>query len=188
MLRPADPLPTGVARIAIAGTAGAGKTTLAGRLATVLGIPHVEIDALHHGPRWEPRPAFLTDVEAFSAQPAWVTEWQYAAARDLLADRADLLVWLDLPRAVVMRRVTQRTLRRALRREPLWHGNREPGLHTILVDRDHIMRWAWRTHPQTQEQVRAAAAVRPDLPIVRLTSRQEVQSWLAGPVAALSRR
>ena len=40
-------------RIAITGPSGSGKTTLAVEIARTLGIPHVEIDALHHGPNWE---------------------------------------------------------------------------------------------------------------------------------------
>lgn len=40
-------------RIAITGPSGSGKTTLAAELARTLGIRHVEIDALHHGPNWE---------------------------------------------------------------------------------------------------------------------------------------
>ena len=68
--------------------------------------------------------------------------------RDLLADRADLLVWLDLPRVRVMRQVIRRTLRRRARRQPLWNGNLEPALWTVLRDPDHIVRWAWRHTPR----------------------------------------
>jgi adenylate kinase family enzyme len=42
-------------RIAVIGPSGSGKTRLAGRLAGVLGVAHVELDALHHGPNWESR-------------------------------------------------------------------------------------------------------------------------------------
>ena len=188
MLGPHDPLPPGVRRILVAGTSGSGKTTLAARLSLALDIPHIEIDALFHGPGWEPREAFLAEVAAFTGQPSWVTEWQYAAVRDLLADRAELLVWLDLPRSVVMSRVVSRTVRRAVRRETLWNGNREPGLHTMLRDPDHIVRWAWRTHGETPAEVAAVARRRPDLPMVRLRTSREVVSWLDGPVAELSRR
>src|SRR4051794_41505122 len=93
-----DALPRRPRRVLIAGTSGAGKTTLAGRVAGVLGVPRTELDALHHGPGWIPRPEFRADVERFSSGPSWVTEFQHDAVRDLLLERADLLVWLDLPR------------------------------------------------------------------------------------------
>ena len=56
-----------------------------------------------------------------------------AFVRANVADRADLMVWLDLPRATVMRQVTARTLRRRLTRQELWNGNVEPPLRTILT-------------------------------------------------------
>ncbi len=133
-------------RVIVAGTSGSGKTHLAGRIGAALDIPHIEIDALHHGPGWAKRAAFEADVAQFAQLPQWVTEWQYATVRPLLAARADLLVWLDLSRPRVMWQVTRRTLRRSLRRETLWNGNIEPPLWTIFRDRDHIIRWAWRTH------------------------------------------
>ena len=39
-------------RISVVGTTGSGKTTLSERLARCLGVPHVELDALHWGPNW----------------------------------------------------------------------------------------------------------------------------------------
>lgn len=171
------PLPYRPRRIVVAGTSGAGKTTLSARLGEILCIPHVEMDGLHHGPNWTPRPTFRADVEAFTSQPSWVTEWQYSAVRPLLLERSDLMVWLDLPRSTVMRQVTRRTLERRLRREVLWNGNIEPPLHTIFRDRDHIVRWAWRTHALYRGRVQDALALRPDLPVVRLTNRGEVDAW-----------
>ena len=112
----------------------------------------------------------------------WVSEWQYAAVRDVLLGRADLLVWLDLPRHVVMARVIRRTVRRRIRRETLWSGNVEPPLRTFLTDRDHIVRWAWRTHARTRDRVTAACATRPELVVVRLTSPAQVSAWVDGPL------
>ena len=184
MLGPVDPLARRPARVLVAGTSGAGKTTTAARIAGILGIPHVEIDALFHGSDWTPRPSFDSDVRAFSAEPAWVTEWQYRAVRSHLADRADLLVWLDLSRSLVMRQVIWRTLVRRLRRQELWNGNREPALWTILTDREHIVRWAWNTHDRGPARVADLMRRRPDLPVVRLRDREEVRRWLSGPLQA----
>lgn len=188
ILGPGDTLPARPRRLLVAGTSGAGKTTVAWRAAAALGCPHVELDALHHGPDWSVRPQFEADVAAFSAQPAWTTEWQYSRVRGLLLDRAELLVWLDLPRRVVMRRVIARTLRRRLGRQRLWNGNVEPPLRTILTDSDHIVRWAWRTHARTHRRVLMVASTRPDLPVVRLRTPAEITAWLAGPLAEAARR
>lgn len=162
----------------MAGTSGSGKTTLAARIGAVLDLPFTEMDALFHGPDWTPRPEFLADVEAFVSEGRWATEWQYGAARPLLAARADLLVWLDLPRSTVMRQVTVRTVRRRMRREVLWNGNVEPPLRTVFTERDHIIRWAWRTHADGARKIEKVRERFDELVIVRLRSRAEVEDWL----------
>src|SRR4051794_41868222 len=54
-------------RVWVIGISGSGKTTLAAELARRLGVPHIELDALHHGPDWaEP------DLEQFRADVAGV--------------------------------------------------------------------------------------------------------------------
>jgi adenylate kinase family enzyme len=182
VLNAQEPLHSTPRRILVAGTSGSGKTTLAGRIAAAVGAPHTEIDALYHGPNWMPREDFMRDVAAFAAQPTWVTEWQYGKARPLLLQRADLLVWLDLPRSVVMGRVVRRTAQRRLTGTALWNGNLEPPLSTFFTDRDHIVRWAWRTHHENAQRVAAAVASRADLTVVRLNRQREVDHWMEGPL------
>ncbi len=172
----------------MAGTSAAGKTTLAVRIGAVLGVRHVEIDALFHGPAWTRRETFTADVEVFTAEPGWVTEWQYADVRELLAERADMLVWLDLSRATVMRQVVRRTVRRRLSRQELWNGNVEPPLRTVLTDPEHIVRWAWTTHHQTAQRVIALHEQRPELVIVRISGHRAAQQWLSGPLQDSVRR
>jgi hypothetical protein len=145
------------------------------------------MDALYHGPNWTARELFMPDVVAFAAEGEWVTEWQYSSARDLLAARADLVVWLDLPTVTTMRQVTVRTLRRRLRHEVLWSGNREPSLWTLFTDPDHIIRWAWRTRRSTGERIVVLMSEQPGLPVVRLRTHREAREWLAGPLATSAR-
>ena len=184
LLTSRDPLPHLPRRVLVAGTSGSGKTTTAVRIAALLAVPHTEIDALFHGPGWTQREAFEADVEAFSAAPAWVTEWQYSSVRPLLAERADTLVWLHFRRATVMRRVIRRTLRRRLRRQRLWNDNLEPPLWTFLTDRDHIVRWAWSTHARNAQHVRTALEQHPDLCVVELRDQRDADRWLEGPLRA----
>lgn len=172
------PLPQPMRRVLVAGTSGSGKTTFACAFAARTGVPHTEIDALFHGAGWQPRPSFLADVGELAAQPSWVTEWQYGAARPILVAVADTLVWIDLPIRVVMWRVVQRTLRRRLRLTELWNGNVEPPLHTFFTDDEHIVRWAWRTRRKLRDRVPAVARAHPELAIVRLRTAREVRGWL----------
>ncbi len=110
--------------------------------------------ALFHGPGWVPRPSFLDDVRRLAGSDTWVTEWQYSAARPILAARADLLVWLDLPFwTVTFPRVLRRTRQRSRDREVLWNGNVQPPLWGVLVDRDDILRCAVSTRHKYRESV-----------------------------------
>jgi hypothetical protein len=50
------------------------------------------------------------------------------------------------------------------------------------MDREHIVRWAWTTHDKTATRVAALLQKRQDLVVIRLTSRSDVERWLAGPL------
>jgi adenylate kinase family enzyme len=108
-------------RVSVIGTSGVGKTRLARMLAGRLAVPHIELDALFHGPGWQPREPedFRRDVDAATGGDGWVVDGNYHhLVQDTVLARADTVVWLDLPRAVVMWQVVSRTLLRiALRRE-----------------------------------------------------------------------
>ncbi|WP_307842840.1 hypothetical protein [Salinibacterium sp. NK8237] len=184
MLSCEDALPQRPRRVLVAGVSGAGKTTLALRISDIIAIPHTEIDALFHGPQWTPRPEFLDDVRALVATDAWVTEWQYDSARPLLAEHADLLVWLDLPfLRVTLPRVIRRTLRRAIRREQLWNGNIEAPLRTFFTDREHVVKWAISTRKKYHTEIPALVQKHPELVIVRLRSTRQVERWLKGALS-----
>ena len=174
-------------RIAVAGVSGSGKSTLARHLSTLLQYPYVELDSLYHGADWRPRTGFESDVAAVLEAPRWVTEWQYTAVRDRITARADLLVWLDLPTPLVMVRVIRRTLVRSVRREVLWNGNLEPPLRTFWTDRNHIVRWAFRARNSIRALIPLTRAAHPDLTIVRLSSRREVDRWVEDLVASMTR-
>lgn len=176
-----DPPPR---RVLVAGTAGVGKTTTAGRISRVIGAPHTEIDGLYHGPGWTVRPTSAQDVDMVTSAPTWVSEWQYHGVRRLLVDRADTLVWLDLPKPQALWRLVRRTVRRRRHRTALWNGNVEPPLWTFLTRRDHILRWGIAQRNAMREQVPALVRTAPHLRIVRLRSQREIDRFVEGLGAA----
>ena len=169
-------------RVLVAGVTGAGKTTLARRLAGLWDLRHVEIDALFHGPGWVPRPEFLDDVRAFAAEDRWVTEWQYTSrgTNEILAPRAELVLWLDYPFAVVRRRLLRRTISRAVRRTELWNGNRERGLVNMLNPdpSENILQWQRRTRHHWGERMPALQQQFPHLEVIRFRHPHEAEEWL----------
>jgi adenylate kinase family enzyme len=162
-------------RISVVGTSGSGKSTVAARAARRLGIPHVELDALRHGRGWAETPdgEFRRRVAALAEGDRWIIDGNYTMVRDLVWARATAVVWLDLPRALVMAQVIGRSVSRAVTRRELWNGNRENPLHWLHSD--HPIRWSWSTHARRRAEY--LEAMQPHW--VRLRARREIDAWLA---------
>jgi len=135
-------------RIAVVGTTGSGKTTLAKALAAQLVLPHIELDALNWQAGW--RDLSRTDPDEFVRQvslavaaDSWVVDGGYSLVRDLVWRQATHLVWLDYERPIIMYRVICRSLVRAMLRTEMWAGNRERWGHMLRPS--HPIRWAWNT-------------------------------------------
>jgi adenylate kinase family enzyme len=178
-----------VRRVVIVGNSGSGKTTLADQVAERLGVPHVELDAHYHQGGWTPRPVqeFADAVrEALAAADAtaagWVVCGNYRPVRTQIWARADTIVWLDLPRPIVMWRVTSRSFVRVVRRTELWNGNREVvGNLLALHDPERsLVRWAWDGVEGYRRMYvpEMASATWADLRWYRLRSPGAVATWL----------
>jgi adenylate kinase family enzyme len=139
-----------VRRVSVVGTSGAGKSTLSRALAGALGAECLELDSVFHQPGWVPLPRdeFRQRVAAVVAGERWVIDGNYTSqVKDLVWARADTVVWLDLPRRTVMRRIIWRSFRRAAARTELWNGNRERWRNFFSMDKEEsVIAWAWQTH------------------------------------------
>jgi adenylate kinase family enzyme len=173
-----------VQRISIVGNSGTGKTTMARGIAGALGIPHLELDGLHHLPDWEPieRELFRERVAEFIAADAWVIDGNYSAVQDLVWQRADTVVWLDLPRRTIMRQLIPRTLRRMVTREELWNGNTESWRDLFCLDPTRsILLWAWTRQGKYVERYTQAQRdpANKHLTFIRVRSRMARQRLAA---------
>jgi len=171
-------------RIAVVGNSGSGKSTLAEALATRLEIDHTEIDGVYHQADWQPlaEPEFVGRIDAATAGDRWVVDGNYSAVRALIWSRADTIVWLDLPRLVVLRQIVWRTLRRVGRRQELWNGNRERWRNFFSLDPQiSVIAWSWQRHAHYRERYSAAMndPANSHLTFVRLRSRAEMRALLA---------
>ncbi len=158
-----------------------GKTTVARRLAATLGVPHVELDALHHDPGWQEASAEVFRervLAAFAAAPdGWVADGNYRSRLGtLVLERADTAVFLDPPFRVAFTRALRRTIRRTITREVLWNENREQIRH--LFTRYWIPWWVLRTHRHYGREIPRRIAAQEHLDLVHLRSAAEVEAFL----------
>jgi hypothetical protein len=170
-----------VRRVAVVGCSGSGKSTLAAALAARLGLPYVATDAVFWTADWRPTPA--AEVRAWlaaaTAAERWVTDGNFDGERDQLWARADLIVWLDLPLAVVLGQALRRNLGWWLSGQAVWGGQRMT-LAKAWTGAQHVL----RSHGQKQRSYPgwlAECGARS----VRLTRSARVDDWVRAVAEAL---
>lgn len=168
-------------RIAVLGMTASGKSTLAVQLARLLDVPHVELDSIVHGPNWVDLPDeefHARTAEALSGD-GWVADGNYAAVRDLTIGQAEAVVWLDYPIIIPLWRVLPRTVRRIIRHEELWNGNRETW-RGALLGRDSLVVWILKMHHKRRRELAALFSVpeHAHRTLVRLRSPHATARWL----------
>ena len=170
-------------RVNVKGISGSGKTTFARELAERLGVPYLELDAVHHiGPNWTEATAEVLQAAArefmAGAPDGWVIDGNYEGKLgDLVGEQADLIVWLDPPLRVPARRLWRRTRARIRDGVELWGGNRESWRGAFL-SWDSLFVYALRSWFRHKRHWPRRFAGDPRL--VRLRSPEEARRWLEG--------
>jgi adenylate kinase family enzyme len=168
-----------VKRVAVITSAsGNGATVFSRELAARLDVALYELDALFWRSGWTETPTdeFRALVEPIVATETWVIDGSYQGKLgDLVLRNADLVVWLDLPMYVWLPRQLRRTLRRIVRRERLWNGNRET-VRNAFFSRDGLLYWSLRWYRRRRRAYPERLA---PFPFVRLRSTAEVERFLS---------
>ncbi|MFG3708351.1 adenylate kinase [Micromonospora sp. NPDC047670] len=171
---------SGPSRILIYAVYGAGKSTLAARLAERLGLPWYPVDDLLWQPGWVEVPLARqrSRIEEICRRDRWILDGAYHGWRDVPLARADLVVGLDYPRWRSFWRLLRRTLRRLLTGEEICNGNRE-SLGSVL-SRDSILVWHICAFGRARRRMRAWQADPSGPPVLLFRSPAALERWLAG--------
>ena len=174
-------------RVSVVGVTGSGKSTLAERLAATLGVAHVELDALGWEDDWvEADPAVFEErVRSAVGGEDWVIAGNWSRIQPLVWDRADTVVWLDLPFRIVFPRIVLRTVRRVHSAEPLWDTNNRETFRRA-VGRDSIIRWQLKTFRSNRRKYPGRFAEWPHLRAIRLRRPAAVETFIAAVEAGSS--
>ena len=170
-------------RVSVVGNSGSGKTRLAGELARLLDAQHTELDGLFHLEGWESLAPeiFLASVLNIVMEERWVVDGNYRA---VVVDGpvwkyADTVIWLDLPRPLVMAQIFRRTLERVFLRKKLWNGNRESFQSLFSWNPEKsIIRWSWTQHSEYRRRYEVAmtSSEFEHLQFIRLKNRREIRA------------
>ncbi len=157
-------------RIAVVGSGGAGKSMLARQIGAIAGLPVVHLDHQYWSPGWVPMPddEWVEHQLALLSGDRWVIDGNYAATLELRAERAEVVVFLDLPRRVCLARAVRRF------RSPILQADGCPQKVDL-----QFLRWIWEFPTRSRPRLLAilntySARTR----IVHLQSAAEVRAFL----------
>jgi len=152
----------------------------------------VELDCIYHQPDWTPlgEEEFRARVTEATESPHWVVDGNYSVVQEVVWQKADTVVWFDLPYAAVLWRTIRRTVRRTITREELWNGNKEPfsNLWSLNPEKS-IIAWTASRHKVYRRRY-AVAEIDPrwdHLEFVRLRSQADADAFLAGVMSATTK-
>jgi len=163
-------------RVLVIGSGGAGKSTLAARIAARAGLPLVHLDALYWHRGWveTPKAEWARVVGELAARDAWVMDGNYGGTLPDRLQACDTVIFLDLPRVVCAWRVTRRWLR--------YRGRTRPDMAEGCDERMtwEFLRWIW-TFPRRRrpEVLRQLAALDAGQRVVILRSAADVARFVA---------
>ena len=167
----------------VIGNTGSGKTTVSRAISARLGVPCVELDALHWGPNWTEASAdeLIAKLSPIVAQDAWVIDGMYfRKIGGLVLRRADTVVWVDPPWLVTFARLLRRSLTRVILRTRLYNGNRET-FWNLFHPQNSLLLFAIRTGRRRRELLSEWLA-RPEfahLRVMRFDSLDAALRWVA---------
>lgn len=181
-IRPTHPMPPPSEftprRLALIGCGGAGKSTVARQLGSILGLPVHHLDALFWKSGWVPTEpeewARLQD--ALCRGDSWVIDGNYGRTLDIRLAAADAVLFFDFPRTVCLWRVVKRTLRHLGRtRADMAAGCVE------RINRDYFvfLRWIWNYRRDRRPGIlEKLAPLRASKVVIRFGSDAEVANYL----------
>lgn len=127
-------------KVCIIGCGGAGKSTLAVRLGSILDLPVVHLDAVHWMPDWEKPPGevWRRRHRELLGGEVWILDGNYGGTMTERIAASDTVILLALPRLTCLFQVFKRAIRHLGRSRP----DLNPGCREQLPDRE-FLGWIW---------------------------------------------
>ena len=144
-------------KIIITGTSCTGKSTLGKKLAEELYVNQIDLDDLHFLPNWVEKEdeQFIKEVnDAVDNLDNWIVSGSYQTVlKDTLWEKASVIVWLDYPLNLILRRCFIRTFRRIIYKEMCCGENYET-LSRMLF-KENMFVWIFKTYWKRKKRLKS---------------------------------
>lgn len=139
-------------RIMIIGQPGSGKTTLATKLGDRLRLPVYHIDRIHWDSGWKERSSSEKTklCSQVHAKEEWIFEGGHSSTWQERLERADTLIWLDLPWMLRVASVAWRELQSQGQSRPDMPSDCPGGFDTRFF---RFLGYIWRTRNTQREKM-----------------------------------
>lgn len=97
-------------KIVVVGNNGSGKTTFATKLAEILGLPLIHLDAEFWQPGWKtvPREHWIERINTISSGDEWIIDGQYGSTLKQRFIAADCVIFMDISRPTCFKNLVKR--------------------------------------------------------------------------------
>lgn len=170
-------------RVLVLGSSGSGKSTFVSRLAATTGLPTISLDAIYWQPGWEPSDSssFGHRIKELASGDRWIIDGNYLStgAGELRRDRADTIIWFDLPRHVCMTGIFARIAKT--------YGRVRPEMAAGCPERIDLefFRYVWTYRTQQRPKLmKYFESLRSDQKLICFNSRAEADNFIAHLAAA----
>jgi adenylate kinase family enzyme len=159
------------------GQPGAGKSTLAAALGRSTSLPVIHIDRIHWQPGWIERTKDEKSRLCLEAEQrsTWIFEGGHSTTWPSRVQRADMLIWLDMP----LRLRLWRVLRRAI----TFYGRTRPDMADGCPERlrslPEFVAYIWKTRHSARVKIeRLISMAPPGCEVVHLRSDEDSAAFL----------
>ena len=162
-------------KIAIIGSPGAGKSTLAQQLGELLNIEIIHLDRYFWRPDWreKPRDARIEILNELVRKERWIIEGTYLGSSEPRLNAADTIIFLDIPPWLCLYRIRQRHNKYKGQPRPDLPDGCSDNLNLKCVLK--VLAFPFRGRRTLKQMLRSYKSKR----IIRLRSGKEVKDFLA---------
>ncbi len=161
-------------RIIIIGCCGAGKSTLAVKLAQNLNLPLIHLDKIKFLDNWQERSKeefneiLLSELE----KPRWIIDGNYNRTIPLRMQYCDTVIFLDFERLACMWGVIKRVIK--------YHGKTRPDMGNNCPERfdPRFMKYVWQFRTKHRKRYLEMLENVSDKNVIILRNRTEIRRFL----------